>query len=252
MMAFAEARLVERARAGDVQAFEALMARHAGRVRACAYRITRNETDAEEVVQDVFVSMFRKLATFEGRAGLGTWLYRVATHAALDRRRGKRAGRDMHFEDLETPSKKGRGRGLDWDVQGDASSPTPESEFLSRETRSLIRAAIDRLPAPRQLVLRLMTLEGLSCEATARIVGESVAAVKSRLHRARKTLRTQLPTLRTAASKGGPRDARPTRSSTAGAANDLVHAGRRGDRSWDGSAQRADLGTLGELQRGQT
>jgi len=192
MTALAEAHLVECARAGDVEAFEALMARHAGRVRARAYRITRNEADTEEVVQDVFVRLFRKLGTFEGRAGLGTWLYRVATHAALDRRRGKRAGRDVHFEDLGVPSKKGRGRRPDWDVLGGASSPTPESEFLSRETRRLLGAAIDRLSAPRQLVLRLMTLEGFSCEATARMLGESVATVKSRLHRARKTLRAQL------------------------------------------------------------
>jgi RNA polymerase sigma factor (sigma-70 family) len=90
-MALEEAHLVERARAGDVEAFEALMARHAGRVRARAYRITRNEADTEEVVQDGFVSLFRKLGAFEGRAGLGTWPWQVATHAALDRLRGERA-----------------------------------------------------------------------------------------------------------------------------------------------------------------
>ena len=96
------------------------------------------------------------------------------------------------MEEVGVPSKKGRGRRPDWDVLGGASSPTPESEFLSRETRRLLGAAIDRLSAPRQLVLRLMTLEGFSCEATARMLCESVATVKSRLHRARKTLRAQL------------------------------------------------------------
>jgi len=85
-----EARLVERLRAGDAAALEALMSEYASRVYRLAFGITRDQGDAEEVAQDVFLTLATKTAMFEERAALGSWIYRITTNAALNKRRGKR------------------------------------------------------------------------------------------------------------------------------------------------------------------
>jgi RNA polymerase sigma-70 factor (ECF subfamily) len=87
--------LVERLRAGDAEALGPLMERFAGRVYRVANGICHSSPDAEEVVQDVFLTLFRKAGSFEGRAALGTWLYRIAVNTALNKRRGKRKDGDV-------------------------------------------------------------------------------------------------------------------------------------------------------------
>src|SRR6266852_2405916 len=94
-----EAELIDRLRRRDTGALEILMERHAARVYRVALGVTRNEADAEEVAQDVFLSLFEKIGAFEERAALGTWLYRVATNRALLRRRGKRVELEVSLED---------------------------------------------------------------------------------------------------------------------------------------------------------
>jgi RNA polymerase sigma-70 factor (ECF subfamily) len=184
--------LMERLRAGDEAALEVLMERYAGRVHRLAYGITRNEADTQEVAQDVFLTLFRKVQTFEARATLGTWIYRVAVNAALMKRRGKRAEVEVPLEDalpqfLPDGHRAGDRTFLlaDW-------SNTPEEELLSRETGALLRQAIDDLPARHRAVLLLRDVEGLSNEEAADALGESVPSVKSRLHRARMALRERL------------------------------------------------------------
>ena len=187
-----EEELVERLRAGDADALEPLMARHAGRVFRVAFGITRSAGDAEEVVQDVFVTLVRKISSFEGRAALGTWLYRVATNAALIKRRGKRAQIEVSLEDqLPAFLDDGHREGdrsfllLDW-------SQKPDEELLSSESRATLARAIEALPEHYRAVLMLRDVEELSNEETAEALGESVASVKSRLHRARMALREEL------------------------------------------------------------
>jgi RNA polymerase sigma-70 factor (ECF subfamily) len=187
-----EASLTGRLRAGDAAALEDLMDRFAPRVYRLAMGITRNASDAEEVVQDVFLSLFRKADTFEGRAALGTWVYRITVNAALIKRRGKRFALEVHLEDhLPTFDDTGHREGdrtfllADW-------SESPEAELLSKETRALVRRLIDGLPDAYRVVLLLKDVEELSCEEVAEVLGESVPAVKSRLHRARMALREQL------------------------------------------------------------
>ncbi len=188
----ADLALVERLRGGDAAALETLMERYAFRVYRLAYWITRNEADAEEVVQDVFLTVFRKIHSFEGRAALGSWIYRVSTNAALIKRRGRRAEVGLSLDSqLPTFLPDGHRAGdpafvmVDW-------SQTPEADLLSRETREILHKAIDALPDRHRLVLVLRDVEGLSNEEVAEVVGESVAAVKSRLHRARMALREKL------------------------------------------------------------
>ncbi len=184
--------LVERLRGGDRAALETLMERYASRVYRLAHGITRNEADAEEVVQDVFLTLFRKIHTFEGRAALGSWLYRVTTNAALIKRRGQRPDREVPL-DPHLPAFLPDGhRAGDRDSLLADWSHTPETELLSAETRAILEQAIDALPGRYRAVVVLRDVEGLSNEEVAGAVGESVACVKSRLHRARMALREQL------------------------------------------------------------
>ena len=194
-----EAELIDRLRRRDTNALEILMQRHAARVYRVALGVTRNEADAEEVVQDVFLSLFEKIGAFEERAALGTWLYRVATNRALLRRRGKRLELEVSLEDqLPTFKDDGHRAGersfllADW-------SASAEDGMLSGETHALVRQAIDLLPPHYRTVVVLRDIEELSNEEAALIMNEPVSSVKSRLHRARMALREQITLLMTAA-----------------------------------------------------
>jgi RNA polymerase sigma-70 factor, ECF subfamily len=184
--------LFERLRAGDGAALEPLMAQFASRAYRVASGICASSSDAEEVVQDVFLTLFRKAASFEGRASLGTWIYRITVNASLNKRRGKRARVEEPLENyLPTYREDGHRDGdrsfllADW-------SQMPDEALLSREGREVVRAAVDRLPDHYRAVLLLRDVEELASDAVAEILGESVASVKSRLHRARMALREML------------------------------------------------------------
>ena len=184
--------LVRRLQSGDATALERLIERHGTRVYRVACQITRNEADAEEVVQDVFLTAFREIGAFEGRAALGSWLYRVATNRAILKRRSRRADREVPLESqLPTFLSDGHRAGDSGYLKADWSQ-TPEAELLSQETRELLQRTIDGLPESYRAVLVLRDIEGLSNEEVAEIMEETVAAVKSRLHRARMALREEL------------------------------------------------------------
>ena len=187
-----ERRLVQRLRDREQGALEMLMGRYADRVYRLAYGITRNAPDAEEVVQDVFLKLFRAIDSFDERAALGTWIYRIATNEALNKRRGKRREVEVPLEEqLPAFEPDGHRHGdrafllADWSV-------SPEVQALSRETRERVREAIDILPEAYRVVLLLRDLEELSNEEAAEVLGDSVPSVKSRLHRARMALRETL------------------------------------------------------------
>jgi len=167
--------IVAALQAGEPRALEGLIKRYASRVYRVALGMTRNHADAEEVMQDVFLAVLRKIKTFEGRAALGTWIYRVATNLALTkRRRTRRSGREPHA--------------LEWADQ----RPTPEEYALARERHAITARLLDSLPVSYRRVLLLRDVEGLSTSEAAEFLGASVGCVKSRLHRARVLLRQQL------------------------------------------------------------
>jgi RNA polymerase sigma-70 factor (ECF subfamily) len=177
---------------GEARALEVLAERYGPRIYRVAYGVTRNEADAEEVLQDVLLTLARKGESFEGRAALGSWVYRITTNVALNKRRGKRLEIETPLEDLLpafTPDGHRAGDRAfilaDW-------SQSPEEELLSSERRRVLEGSIDRLPEHYRAVLVLRDVEGLSNESVAEILAESVPSVKSRLHRARMALREQL------------------------------------------------------------
>jgi RNA polymerase sigma-70 factor (ECF subfamily) len=184
--------LVARMRRGDSTALEPLIEQHAGRLYRVAVGITGNPCDAEEVVQDAFVTLVRKLDSFEGRAAVGTWLYRVAINGALGKRRARRDVRELSLEDcLPTFLEDGHRAGdrtfllADW-------SQDPEDSLAASEARATLERALDALPPDYRAVVLLRDVEELSNDEAAELLGESVGAVKSRLHRARMALREQV------------------------------------------------------------
>jgi RNA polymerase sigma-70 factor (ECF subfamily) len=185
----ADRRLVDLARAGDFAAFESLVSKYERRVYAMALRIVRHTQDAEEVVQQTFLSVVEHLDGFRGESGFYTWLMRIASNHALALLR-KRAVRRTVSLDAD-PS--------DGD---DADLPHPEyiaqwretpDQIASRhETRQLVAEALDQLAEKYRLVFLLRDVEGLSTQEAADALGITPENVKVRLLRARLMLRERL------------------------------------------------------------
>jgi RNA polymerase sigma-70 factor (ECF subfamily) len=178
----------ERVLNGDPQGFEELVRRCGPRMLATARRMLRSEEDAEDAVQEAFLSAFKGMDGFAGEAQLSTWLHRIVVNAALMKLRGKRRRPEASIEDL-LPRFDDRGEWLEPQSRWSA----PGEEILERrESRELVRRAIDRLPLSYRRVLLLRDIEDLDTEEAAAVLGISPNAVKVRLHRARQALRTLL------------------------------------------------------------
>jgi RNA polymerase sigma-70 factor (ECF subfamily) len=161
---------------------------YAPRVYNLARRMLGNDADAEDVTQDVLLQVVRKLNTFRGESDFSTWLHRVTVNAALAHR-GKRARREEHEvrDPLENFLQDGHhhASAKPWSVP-------PDQRALDQETHRLIEEAIARLPEIYRDVYVLADVEGLGNPEIADLLGLSVAAVKSRLHRARLLMRNAL------------------------------------------------------------
>lgn len=173
--------LVERfQKGGDRAAFEELISRYENRIFRFGFRMCGQEQDAEDVVQDTFVSAYRYLKGFRGDASLLTWLLKIASSACLKKRRLKKNEPRHHvpFEDLQAqPAGEAR-------IEGPP-NPTPDSEVLSAEVRAKFHEALAAIPAHYRQVLVLRELEGMSTREVAEILDLTESAVKVRLHRAR-------------------------------------------------------------------
>lgn len=181
-----DAVLVERVRAGEREAFNELVERHARKIFRLARHITKNEDDASDVLQDAFLKAYSRLDQFQGDAKFYTWLVRIAVNEALMRLRKRRGDRTVSLDqDVETE---------EGSMQREApdDGPDPEQVFSREETRKLLENAIDSLADNYRSVFVLRDVEGLSTEETAEMLQLSISAVKSRLLRARLQLREKL------------------------------------------------------------
>ncbi|HZJ54750.1 MAG TPA: sigma-70 family RNA polymerase sigma factor, partial [Myxococcaceae bacterium] len=174
------------AQAGDMSAFEALVDRHEEKVYGLALRMTRSEADAAEIAQDTFLSAYQHLNEFRGEAAFGSWVHRIAANNALMRLRRQKV-LDIVSDDLDGPEFTDRGSlaevpESDWSKRAD-------DKILEDELGRAIREATDALPEGYREVFLLKDVEGLSYEEISEMVGISIPAVKSRLHRARLALR---------------------------------------------------------------
>jgi RNA polymerase sigma-70 factor (ECF subfamily) len=188
-MSTREELLIRRSKDGDVAAFEELIRRYEDRIHGYSVRMCRQKEDAQDVFQDTFLAAFRGLKHFKGRSRLATWFYKIASNACLKKRRkGKFEPKDFQSLDAFHPGSGKPGESAqvsDW-------SRSPVRHLEEKELRGALDRAVADLPAEYRAVLVLRDMEGLSAQETARALQISVAAVKSRLHRARLFLRRQL------------------------------------------------------------
>jgi RNA polymerase sigma-70 factor (ECF subfamily) len=164
---------------------------YAPRVYNLARRMLGNDADAEDVTQDVLLQVVRKLDTFRGEAAFPTWLHRVTVNAALAHRR-KRANRQAHQSGEPLDAVLDDGEGHPHPGAMKPWSVAPDQPVLDAESRELIEQAIGRLPETYRDVYVLADVEGMPNSEIGEILGLSVAAVKSRLHRARLIMRDAL------------------------------------------------------------
>lgn len=182
--------LVNRAKAGELDAFEALATRYERRVFSLAMRMLRQEQDAEDVTQQTFLSALENLNGFRGEASFATWVFRIATHAALKVIRKHKGLKMISLEEAA----EGTGQIdsiphpefiADW-------RQSPEQLVQRREIQRLLDEALAKLDEKHRLVFLLRDVEGLSIKETAEALGLSEANTKVRLLRARLQLREQL------------------------------------------------------------
>lgn len=172
--------LVRLAVAGDAEAFGALVTRHQAHVFRLAHLLTRSREEAEDVLQQTFLAAWRARHTFRGDASVRTWLLTIARNTAFARRQ------QVSREPLDPTSVDDLGLRAGW------GGPTPEEQAMTTERAALFAVAFARLPAEDREILTLRDLDGLSGEETASVLGVTVAAMKSRLHRARLALAVEV------------------------------------------------------------
>jgi len=181
--------LVEALRRDEPMAAERLVTRYGERAYRLASRITGNRQDAEEVVQDAFWAVVRKIDSFRGESAFGSWLYRIVANAAYQKLRRRRNREQELSLDEVLPFFDERGHHvapeIDWTPR--AGDPAAQTEL-----RMALTAAIDDLPAASRTALVLRDVEGRSNEEIAEALGLTVPVVKTRVHRARLLLRKRL------------------------------------------------------------
>lgn len=180
--------LIEKINAGDYEAFEALVNLYEGKVYRLAMRMLRNQEDAEDALQETFLQVYRGLKSFEGRSNFSTWLFRLATNVCLMkiRHRETEPPTMLPLEDYLPQREEGEYPVIQ------AWPEKPEQILLTKESREKMMEALEKLPADYRAVFILRDMEGFSNAETGEALGISVAAVKSRLHRARIALRGML------------------------------------------------------------
>jgi RNA polymerase sigma-70 factor (ECF subfamily) len=165
--------------------FQELLERYSSKVLNLALRITRNQEDAEEILQDVFVTVFTKVGYFEHKSAFSSWLYRVTMNAAFMKLRARSRRRTVSLEDVEPDVRQ------NW--VGNRTEMFDVDFMTSRhELRAAIENAIDLLPEDYRAIFILRDVDGLSNEAVGRVLQLTVPAVKSRLHRSRLLMRGYL------------------------------------------------------------
>ena len=178
-----EESLLQGLKRGDPEACACMLKQYAPRVYAIAIRMVNDRDEAEEVLQETFISACKNIDKFEGRSALGTWLHRIATNAALMRLRKRK----KYEVSLDAPVETQNGDDVVREVEDWAFSP--DDHALNSETRAVLEQAIAALPETLRTVFVLREIEGYSTEETANILGISISAAKVRLHRARLRLR---------------------------------------------------------------
>lgn len=178
--------LIARVKRGDYSAFEKLVRKYQNRVYNHCFKFLSNQEDAEDILQETFLQVYKSLDTFRGEAAFTTWLLKIATNNCLMKLRKKKKmnvisiDKPIDFEGSQMPREI-----VDW-------SKNPSIQYGNDEIGALLDKAIAQLPEDKRIVLVLKDVEGFSNIEISKMLGMSVAAVKSRLHRSRLFIRDML------------------------------------------------------------
>jgi len=177
---------IEQVRAGDGEAFRLLVERYGRTVFRLTYRMTGNEQDAEDMVQETFLRAYRQIHSYDARAGFGTWLFRIATNCTLDllRKRGVRRESQEPGGDDGTPR-----------AEFASSAPSPERLAISAQIRRRLRVALAQLSPAERAAFILRHFEGVPMVEISRALGHSNSAARQSVFRAAAKLRRALAPL---------------------------------------------------------
>jgi RNA polymerase sigma-70 factor (ECF subfamily) len=184
-MEWTDSAAADEARRGNQQAFRVLVERHSHAVFRLAFRMTGNEQDAEDMVQETFLRAYKQLHRFDGRAAFGTWLYRICANCSLDLLRSRQSRRESQPADSADES-------VRWLEQVAAREPSPERLTHSGQISSLLEQALKRLSATERTAFILRHYEGCDIEEIARTLGVQANAAKHSVFRAVQKLRRAL------------------------------------------------------------
>lgn len=171
---------------GSLDAFQELMSRYETKAFNLALRFTRNQEDAEEVLQDVFTTIYKKLRYFEGKSAFSSWLYRIVVNASFMKLRKRKQHPTVSTEDLGPLAQQ-----ITVEKEN-LLAERADTGTVTREIRDSLSLAIHRLPEEYRSVFVLRDIDGLSNQEVGEILDLSIPAVKSRLHRSRLMLRKKL------------------------------------------------------------
>ena len=177
--------LIEEFKAGDHSSFEELISRYSVKAFSLATRLTRNVEDAEEVLQDVFVTVYRKIDGFQGKSTFSSWLYRVTVNAAFMKLRKKKQDQAISMEDVLPQLQNSPSLRSSEHTEGDKAA-------MRNQVTAALEDAIGKLPEEYRPVFILRDVDGLSSREVGKILSISIPAVKSRLHRSRLMIRKRL------------------------------------------------------------
>ena len=174
----------------DDQAFELIVSRYMEKIYNLAYRITRDHYQSEDVLQEVYITLIKKLHTFRGESKFSSWLYRITANASyMLLRAEKKYEHDLSLEDYVPYDSKGTLMGRihhkDW-------SSRPDIVIYIKEALEILEKAVDELPEAYRVVFYLRDIEGLSNEEVSQVLEISVPAAKSRIHRSRLYIRDKV------------------------------------------------------------
>ena len=180
---FNEAEAIERAKRGDARAFQELYDKHKRRVYSLCLRMTANTAEAEDLTQEAFLQLYRKIATFRGESAFSTWLHRLAVNVVLMRLR-KKSATETSLEEVTEPDEESSGPRRDFGG--------PDLRLTGSIDRVNLQRAVDQLPPGYKAVFVLHDVQGYEHNEIAEIMGCSIGNSKSQLHKARMRLRELL------------------------------------------------------------
>lgn len=188
-MEWTDEEAAEQTQKGNQQAFRLLVERYSRPIFRLAFRMTGDEQDAEDLVQETFLRAYKRIDYFDARASFGTWIYRIATNCSVDHLRARKVRRQVQSPAIDAEA-------TDWMESMPGDAPSPERLMQSGEVATMLRSAMDELTAPERAAFVLRHYEGRRIEEIASRLNVGQGAAKQAVFRAVQKLRRALEPMR--------------------------------------------------------